>query len=133
MSEHTLAPQKFFQKNKTFALVGSSSNWNSYAYSLFLELEKKGYKVTPLHSSETTVCGIPAFPDLVHIPDVDRIIFASNEEEESLKYLQQMRDRGLSLAWFEKDLSTPMMEEFARNHFFEVVKGISLLESLRKI
>jgi predicted CoA-binding protein len=133
MSEHSLPPQKFFQKNQTFALVGSSSDKDSHAYHLFLEIEKKGYSVLPLHPIETMVCGVAAFPDLVHIPEATRVIFAADDEETSLLYLRQMRDRGLSMAWFEEGFSTPQMEEFARLNFFEVVKGVNLLETLRKI
>ncbi len=133
MSEYSLSPLKFFRKNEKFALVGASSSWTDHAYYLFLELEKKGYNITPLHTHETVICGVPAFPDFLHIPEVDRVIFASKDEELSLFYLRKMRDTGILKAWFEDGFSTPAMEEFARQNFFEVVKNINLLDTLQKI
>jgi len=133
MSEHSLAPQKFFHKNTPFALVGASSSWTDHAYYLFLEMEKKGYRVTPMSLDETNVCGVPAFPELSNVPEIQHVIFATSDENLAMTYLQKMRDSGLNQAWFEKGFSTPQMEEFARINFFEVVKEVSLLESLRKI
>ncbi len=133
MAEYSLPPQKFFHKDFTFALVGASSSWTDHAYYLFLELEKKGYNVIPLHKNETNVCGVPAFPDFIPVPEATHVIFAAEDPEISLHYLRKMRDTGLNQCWFEEGFSTPEMEEFARLNFFEVVKGVNLLESLRQI
>lgn len=133
MPEFSLPPQNFLHKDRVFALVGASASWEDHAYHLFLALEKKGYNVIPLHPSETNVCGVPSFPDFTAIPEATHVIFSSEDPEISLYYLKKMRDIGLNQCWFEEGLSTPEMEEFARIHFFEVVKEVNLLQALQKI
>jgi len=133
MSEYSLAPQKFFNKAHSFALVGASSAWTDHAYDLFLELEKKNYTVTPMSENETLVCGVCAFPEFSNVPEIQHVIFATENEDIALRYLRKMRDSGITQCWFEEGFSTPEMEEFARLNFFEVVKGVNLLENLQKI
>ena len=133
MSELSLAPQKFFHKKNAFALVGATSSWTDHAYYLFLELEKKGYNVTPMSLDETQVCSLPAFSEFSYVPEIQHVIFATPDEDLALTFLKKMRDTGLNQVWFEEGFSTPQMEEFARLNFFEVVKGVNLLENLRKI
>lgn len=133
MSEPVVFPEEFLQKEESFGLVGASSSWSDHAYYLFLELEKKGYTITPFHSKENVVCGVPAFSEFLYTPEIQRIIFATKEEDTALEYLRKMRDVGISKAWFEEGFSTPAMEEFAKQNFFEVVKEINLLETLRAL
>lgn len=126
-----MPPAEFLSKEKTYALVGASSSWQDHAYYLFLELEKAGFSITPLHPNENEICGVPAFPYLINIPPVDGVIFASKDEEVSLEYLKDMRDTGLYTAWFEEGCTTEEMKNFARIANFQTVQKTGLLEGLR--
>lgn len=134
MSEHFLSPQNFLRKSKTYALVGASSTWQDHAYHLFLELEKQGYKITPVSTTDTNICGVPAYPSFLSFPPVDGVIFATKDEEIALKFLREMRDTDLNTAWFENmpDMTTSEMKNFAQLHFIETVQDHILLDMLQK-
>ncbi|MEI7510943.1 MAG: CoA-binding protein [Candidatus Peregrinibacteria bacterium] len=132
MPEVFYDPEKMLDKSYRYALAGASSAWNDHAYHLLLAMEKAGYTVIPLHPVENSICNIPAYPSITTIfPAVDVVIFASKDEELSLKYLREMRDFAVYKAWFEEDHWTHPMEVFATEHFFEAVKGYSLFKMVQ--
>ncbi len=133
MPEISYDPYAMLNKDYRYALVGASSAWNDHAYHLFLALEKAGYTVIPVHPQETIICNVPAYPSLFSIfPVVDVVIFASENEELSLKYLREMRDFALYKAWFEEGHWSRAMEVFSTENFFEVIKGYSLFDIIRQ-
>lgn len=127
-------PEQFLSPEKNYALIGASSSSMDHSYHLFLALEKVGCHLTPISTTETTICGVVAYPSLLSIPPVDGVIFATKDIDLSMKFLREMRDTGLHTAWFEDmpDMTTPEMKSFAGANFFDVVQDYNLLEILQR-
>ncbi|MBU0625937.1 CoA-binding protein [Patescibacteria group bacterium] len=63
-------------KNFMYAVVGASNHEGKYGYKVFKDLLDGGYKVIPIHPSETEILGEHTYPTLSDYEgSIDVVIF----------------------------------------------------------
>jgi uncharacterized protein len=65
--------ERILRDFRVWAVVGCSSNPKRPSHGVSRYLLRQGYEVVPVNPNETSVHGLPAYPDLRSIPDELRV------------------------------------------------------------
>jgi len=118
---------KDFLAQKTFAVVGASSNEEKYGNIIFKFLVKKGYKVYPVNPRLDMLDGIKAYPNLGSIPekvDVIDIVVPPKMTEEVVKECKKL---GLTRVWIQPGAESEEAVRYCKENGISVVYGVCVM------
>ena len=93
------------EKTFTYAIIGASNHEDKYGYKVFKDLLDAGYKVIPIHPSETEILWEKVFPTLSDYEEkVDVVIFVVPPE------VTEMILTEVKMLWIEKVWMQPGSE-----------------------
>lgn len=120
-------PFGFLDKKHLFAIVGASNNKSKNGFAVFERFLKKGFQVIPVVIEESLVLkvqGKACFPDLTSVrPFPDSVVIVDTKPLQTLKFLRQMRDLGISRVWLEKKTHNMEVVKFCREYNFSTTFG----------
>jgi uncharacterized protein len=124
---------KGFLDQKTFAVCGSFRNESKYAYKIFKDLIRHGYKVFPVNPAASKVEGRQCYKSIKDIPakvDVVNIITPPVVTE---AILEECLEKGIKKIWLQPGAESRKAIDFCRDNNIKVVHDVCvMLEALKK-
>ena len=113
---------------KTYPTTAASNNPKKWGNHLIKELQKKGFKVFPVHPKEESIEGEKCYSKLTELPsEVSNLIFAVKPEivEEIIK---ECPDAGIKRVWMQKGMGKGSVSkeaiEYCKENNIDYVYGV---------
>ncbi len=116
-----------FMKQKTFAVVGASSNPEKYGYTITKNLLDRGYTVYPVNPRLDQLHGVKCFKTLADIPvkvDVVDLVVPPKITEETVKECLKL---GLIRVWMQPGAESEAAVEFCNKNGIKVIHGACVM------
>jgi len=98
----TLASIKEFLAQKHLAIAGISKTKSKFGNTIFKELQKKDYKLYPIHPELKEYEGIACFPDVNNLPgDVSGLIICTKPDKAE-KLVNDAVKKGIKHIWLQQ-------------------------------
>lgn len=112
---------KEFMDRKVWAVVGSVSNKEKFAYKIYNFLKKRGYKVYAVDPSGKDVDGEKSYKTLSEIPEsIDAVNMVINPIK-GLDFLDEASRLGIKYIWFQPGAENSELIEKAQWYGMNVV------------
>ena len=124
MDEHLIDE---FMKQKTFAVVGASSNPEKYGYTITKNLLDRGYTVYPVNPRLDQLHGVKCYKSLADIPvkvDVVDMVVPPKITEEVVKECLKL---GLKRVWMQPGSESEAAVEFCNKNGIKVIHGACVM------
>jgi len=121
-----------FLRQKRFAIIGSFSSKEKFAYRILVDLMKKGHEVFPVNPRLSEVEGRPCYKTISDIPysvDVANIVTPPLVTENILKECLQ---KGIKRAWLQPGAESQAAIKFCHDNDMKVVHDICVMLELLK-
>lgn len=83
------------------AVVGASNDPSKYGNIIVRNLAAKGYTVLPVNPRETSIAGLPAYPDLASAPGPLHLVDIVTPPEVTTGIVEQAARLGLPALWLQ--------------------------------
>lgn len=116
-----------FMKQKSFAVVGASSNPEKYGYTITKNLLDRGYKVYPVNPRLDELHGVKCYKSLSDIPekpDVVDLVIPPKITEEVVKECLKL---GLLRVWMQPGAESSTAVEFCEKNGIKVIHGACVM------
>jgi predicted CoA-binding protein len=84
---------------KTVAVVGASNRREKFGNKALRAFQAEGYRVFPVHPTETMVEGLPAYRSVLDIPDTVELVTVYVPPEVTLRLLGEFEQKGVHEIW----------------------------------
>lgn len=126
MSEDAI--RELLARVKTIAVVGLSNRPQRPAFGVAAYMQRKGYRIIPVHPIEKEVLGEKAYPSLAAVPDTIDLVNVFRASEAVPALLAEMKELGLRYAWLQEGITCEEIPEG-----LEVVQDQCLLKVHRRL
>lgn len=119
--------------SRTIAIVGLSSNPESYSFEVGGYLRHRGYRIIPVNPHETEVLGERAYPSLRDVPepiDAVNVFRRPGETPEIARQAVEVRARVL---WLQSDIVNDEARRIAEEAGLGVVMGVCIRTTHRRL
>ncbi|MFH0894139.1 MAG: CoA-binding protein [Bacteroidota bacterium] len=123
MKKSGLKEIESFFNSKSFALIGVSRQKSKFGNVLFHELNARGKKVIPIHSSISELEGIKCYPDIDSITDKPEAAIISVKKDKSVAALKMIADAGIKKVWIQMGSETEEVVAFCNEAGIVEVHG----------
>ena len=116
-----------FMKQKTFAVVGASSNPEKYGYIITKNLLDRGYTVYPVNPRLEQLHGVKCYRSLSELPvkvDVVDIVVPPKITGETVKECLKL---GLTRVWMQPGAESTEAVEFCNKNGIKVIHGACVM------
>ena len=90
-----------FLECKIFAVAGSFSSPEKYAYKIVQFLLKKGKKVYPVNPNIKEVLGQPCFSEIAFLPEKPDVVNLVTPPEATEKIVKECKEMGIKRVWMQ--------------------------------
>ncbi len=113
---------------RSIAVLGASPIRRKFGNKCVRAYSRLGYHVYPIHPTETTIEGLPAFPSILNVPS-DAIDIASIylPEVVALKVLPELAQKQIGQVWFNPGADAPAVLAEAKRLGLNAVIGCSIV------
>jgi len=113
---------------RSIAVLGASPIRRKFGNKCVRAYSRLGYQVYPIHPTETTIEGLPAFPSILNVPS-DAIDIASIylPEAVALKVLPELAQKQIGQVWFNPGADAPAVLAEAKRLGLNAVIGCSIV------
>ncbi|EYE89605.1 CoA-binding protein [Fervidicella metallireducens AeB] len=112
---------KEFMDRKVWAVVGSVSNKEKFAYKIYNFLKKKGYKVYAVDPSGKDVDGEKSYKTLSEVPETIEAVDMVINPVKGLDFLDEANRLGIKYIWFQPGAENSELIEKAQWYGMNVV------------
>lgn len=98
------AIEKVLKENKTVAVVGLSTSPKKDSHRVAAFLQKKGYRVIPVHPKAEEILGEKAYPSLLDIPEKVDIVNVFRPPSEVPGIMEQAIKIGAKAVWTQEGI-----------------------------
>ncbi|MCX7695140.1 MAG: CoA-binding protein [Caloramator sp.] len=112
-----------FKNMNTWAVIGSVSNKEKFAYKIYSFLKNKGYKVYPVDPSGKEVDGQRTYISLKDLPEKPDAINMVINPVRGERYIDEAAEVGIKYAWFQPGAESFEVIEKAKEYGMQVVYG----------
>jgi predicted CoA-binding protein len=112
-----------FLDQKTFAVVGASSNREKYGNKVlraYLQTNRKVYAINP---NEREVEGVPSYPDLASLPEPVDALSIITRPAVTEKILEQAASAGIRHVWMQPGAESPRALQLAEELGLNAIGG----------
>ena len=113
---------------RSIAVLGASPSRRKFGNKCVRAYQKLGYQVFPVHPTEATVEGLPAFKSVLDIPhqslDIASVYLP---EAVALAVLPELAQKAIGQVWFNPGADAPAVLELAKQLGLKVVTGCSIV------
>jgi len=96
-----------FLDQKTFAVVGASSNRRKYGNKVLRAYLQTNRKVFAINPNESEIEGVPSYPDLASLPEPVDAISIITRPEVTEKVIEQAAAAGIHHVWMQPGAESP--------------------------
>ncbi len=115
----------------TIALVGATDNPSKYGHTIYHDLKRKGYRVTPVNPRRDTVGGDKAYRTVAEVPERPTIVNFVIPPKSTLDVLEQCLELGLMNVWLQPGAESPAVLEFIQEHGFNYLANACIMVETR--
>lgn len=119
--------------SRTIAIVGLSSNQESYSFEVASYLKQKGYRIIPVNPHETEVLGERAHPSLPDVPEPIDVVNVFRRPGETPEIARQAVEVGARALWLQSDIVNDEARRIAEEAGLEVVMGVCIRTTHRRL
>lgn len=112
---------------KTVAILGASAEPSKFGHKAVLAYHRQGYRVWPVNPRESTVAGLPAFPDLASVPGRPDVISVYLPPKILLGVLPSIASKGCDELWLNPGTDSPEVVEEAKRLGLPVIRACSIV------
>ncbi len=113
---------------KSIAVLGASSNRRKFGNKCVRAYQKLGYRVFPVHPTESMIEGVPTFPSVLDIPEPSIDIASIYlPEAVALKVLPELARKSIGQVWFNPGADAPEVLAEAHRLGLNAVVGCSIV------
>jgi predicted CoA-binding protein len=128
---------EIFEKYKTIAVYGMSTDLTKAAHTVPGYMIKKGYTVVPIHPKAETILKQKAYPSLMEVPDEIDILNIFRPAEEALGIVQQAVERrkakgDIKLIWLQLGLRNEEAKKLAEANDIDYIEDKCIYQEHRK-
>ncbi|KRQ87500.1 hypothetical protein ABG79_00839 [Caloramator mitchellensis] len=110
-----------FKQKKVWAVVGSVSNKEKFAYKIYNFLKMKGYKVYAVDPKGLDVDGEKSYTSLLELPEVPEAVDMVINPVRGVEYVEQAKQLDVKYIWFQPGAENLEIVEKAKGLGMEVV------------
>lgn len=114
---------KAFLDQKTFAVVGASSNREKYGNKVLRAYLQANRKVFAINPNEQEVEGAPSYPDLASLPEAVDAISIITRPAVTEKIIEQAAAAGIHHVWMQPGAESPRALERAEELGMNAIGG----------
>lgn len=122
------AIRELLERVKTIAVVGLSNRPQRPAFGVAAYMQRKGFRIIPVHPTEKEVLGEKAYPSLSAVPDTIDLVNVFRAPDAVPALLAEMKELGLRYAWLQEGITCDEIPEG-----LEVVQDRCLLKVHRRL
>jgi uncharacterized protein len=112
-----------YERTRTIAVVGASTNPTKPAHSIPLYLRGEGFRIIPVNPSEEEVLGERAYPSLADVLEPVDVVDVFRPPEETPDIAKQAVDIGAKVLWLQEGIHSDEAEKIAREGGLEFVSN----------
>ncbi len=124
---------EIYQKARTIAVVGLSSDLKRASNEVAAYLQRKGYRIIPVNPSESEVLGERAYPDLLSVPEKVDVVDIFRRAEQVGPVVDQAITMGAAVVWMQEGITNAEAAERAMNAGLTVVMDRCMMKEHRKL
>lgn len=116
-----------FLSQKNFAVFGSFRNEQKYAYRIFKQLTKKGYKVFPVNPGLTEFEGVKCYR---HVRDISEEVNVANivtPPKVTLNIVGECKQQGINRIWVQPGAESIEVIDFCKRNGMEIIYGLCVM------
>lgn len=105
-----------FSSIHTIAIIGISASPDRPSYQVASYLRNCNYEIIPINPALSTWEGLPAYPDLKHVPKtiIIDVVYIFRKREDILVHVREAAEReDVSLIWLPEGIIVPEAEQIA--------------------
>ncbi|MCX7903120.1 MAG: CoA-binding protein [Caloramator sp.] len=110
-----------FKEKKVWAVVGSVSNKEKFAYKIYNFLKNKGYRVYAVDPKGLDVDGEKSYKSLLDLPEVPEAVDMVINPALGGSYVDEANQLNIKYIWFQPGAESMELIEKAKNFGMEVV------------
>jgi predicted CoA-binding protein len=114
---------KTFLAQKTFAVVGASSNREKYGNKVLRAYLQTNRKVFAINPNEQEVEGVPSYPNLASLPEAVDAISIITQPAVTEKIIEQAAAAGIHHVWMQPGAESPRALERAEELGMNAIGG----------
>jgi predicted CoA-binding protein len=114
---------KTFLDQKTFAVVGASSNREKYGNKVLRAYLQTNRKVFAINPNEQEVEGVPSYPNLASLPEAVDAISIITQPAVTEKIIEQAAAAGIHHVWMQPGAESPRALERAEELGMNAIGG----------
>ncbi len=120
--------REYFEKYKTIAVYGMSSNPVKAAHSVPMFLKKQGYNIIPINPNSAEIAGMQSFSKLIDIPDKIDILNVFRPSEDALAIVEEAIERkrikgDIKVIWLQLGIENDAAKKLALKHDIAFVQN----------
>ncbi|QDT89457.1 CoA-binding protein [Gimesia algae] len=113
----------------TVAIIGASADRQKYGNKSVRAHLKQGYKVFPVHPTETNIEGLTAYTSLAGIPDVHlNRISVYVPPHIGMGLLEEIQAKGADELWFNPGSESPELLQRASDLGLNIIQACSIVD-----
>ena len=118
---------KDFLAQKTYAVIGASSNEEKYGNVIFKYLVKKGYKVYPVNRRLDILDGVKVYPTLSAIPEKVDVVDVVVPPKITEEVVRECKALGITRVWMQPGAESDEAVKFCKENGIDVVHGACVM------
>jgi uncharacterized protein len=104
MSWAGLSPREILERSEVLAVVGCSTNDWKDAHDVPRQLQRRGFRIVPVHRTASEILGERAYPRLADVPDPIDTVVVFRPSEEAGGVAAQAVEAGAKAVWLQLGL-----------------------------
>jgi predicted CoA-binding protein len=124
---------EIFQKTKTIAIVGASTNPEKPAHSIPAYLQAQGYRIIPVNPTAREILGEPTVSSLAHIAVPVDVVDVFRPADEALGVAEQAINLGASALWLQSGIESAEAAELAADGGLTIVMDTCMGATHRRL
>ncbi|NOZ48375.1 MAG: CoA-binding protein [Chlorobi bacterium] len=110
-----------FLNQLNYAFVGVSRKEKHFANTLYSELKKRKFNLTPINPNIEDFKGEKCYPDLKSVPKKIDAVILTTPKAKTLKVIQQVYDIGIKHVWIQQGAQTKEAIQFAEEKKLNII------------
>lgn len=106
MSWAGLSPREILERSRVLAVVGCSTNDWKDAHDVPRQLQRRGFRIIPVHLTASEILGEPAYPRLADMPEPFDTVIVFRPSAEAGGVAAQAVEAGAKAVWLQLGLAS---------------------------
>ncbi len=123
---------RILRESKTIAVVGLSSDPSKPSFDVAKYLQAQGFKIIPVNPALTDWLGIPAYPDVLSIPEPVDIVDIFRKPAAVPAIVEQAIAKKAKAVWMQPGAENLQAAERAAEAGLEVIVGVCMMQQHRQ-